>query len=417
MWDALHAGAVLTAIGWAKLVDRTRRLVLACVAATALLVARDAYTQVGGKIPKSLAANMQACTGDSQCDPTGIACAQQKVTGVCRGGYCVFNLDTSNTSCDCVAGAVKSCMLGCPAAPGNCNTGYMQCVAVSGSTTAAHWDTNNCVKSDGCPANGAVVACDTGNPACQHGKQTFSCTTGWSACICDPCGSDGKRCCDGGACGSDLICGSDNLCHPCGLAVGQPCCGDGSCRSPLTCGEGSRCVANDLLYCVDNDGDGFCTRQCVRATVGAAGPGWRSDCQGVKEDDRCDAWANVNPGQNEICDDLDNNCDGRCNENDVCGSPFLENYHAEYRPDQNGWLQGTRINIDRGGPCGARFTKGEAWARKTNGSPPDHSNCSAEWRHPNDPNDCSYHLHFGAKAGAWIECDVRVTRKLLPCRF
>ena len=69
------------------------------------------------------------------------------------------------------------------------------------------------------------------------------------------------------------------------------------------------CVGTPECDCTDADGDGYCSE--------ASGG---SDCN--------DSNSSVHPGASEICDDLDNDCDGLVDEGDVCGGTGPGDLHS-----------------------------------------------------------------------------------------
>ena len=107
--------------------------------------------------------------------------------------------------------------------------------------------------------------------------------------VCQPCNPSctvGEDMCSG-----DLIARCDDS-NGCAMILSPVSCSGGlSCRSGV-CTE----------VCLDLDNDGFAV-----------------DCDGVE--DCNDEHADVYPGAPEICDDLDNNCDTRVDENFVCNEP------------------------------------------------------------------------------------------------
>ena len=103
------------------------------------------------------------------------------------------------------------------------------------------------------------------------------------------------------------------------------------CEADSTCGcaDGYMEVAGNcelIVDCaIDNDGDGYAGScqtssegNCpIGATQMGAGTCGENDCQ--------DANSNINPGMQEICDGIDNDCDGQIDEtgNDSCSDPDL----------------------------------------------------------------------------------------------
>lgn len=251
-----------------------RLRILLVVAAAAVLAAcpKGILRPSTSKLPPGVRpfASAMPCTGDSQCDPSSIVCADPNVH-VCRNGTCQFAVNQANTSCLCFQNDIQSCTVSCAAADPSCKTGVHQCTA-SGASAAA-WGA--CVAPAGCPTDNTSRLCDTNDASCPRGTQTFTCASGWGACqkvspclncgasgqpccgnvacanglscqngSCQPCGSNGQRCCPGSACGDALFCAANGLCEPqsaCG-EPGQMCCSGGACDNGSMCGSDGNCA-------------------------------------------------------------------------------------------------------------------------------------------------------------------------------
>ena len=111
-----------------------------------------------------------------------------------------------------------------------------------------------------------------------------------------PC-AQGERRCDGA--GAFSVCAGNN--EGC-LDWGPPI----TCRGDLVCESGT---CSTPLTCEDNDGDGF-------------GNGAGCDVQDCDDND-----LQVNPDADERCNSLDDNCDGRTDENLSCASDFCATSH------------------------------------------------------------------------------------------
>ncbi len=131
---------------------------------------------------------------------------------------------------------------------------------------------------------GAAPAC--GNGKCEAGETSATCcldcacsagmTCLGGACT-PPCGGNGQTCCAGGACSPGLRCQS------------------GACRTPPTPG----------CSCRDVDGDSYYPSSCTDPLCPA-----RTDCN--------DNSASVRPGAAEVCNGVDDNCNGAIDEGDAC---------------------------------------------------------------------------------------------------
>ena len=221
------------------------------------------------------------CTVDS-CDPnTGCVFIDVSSGTACDDGNACTTVDVCNNG-SCI-GTPIACSDNNPCTVDSCDpdTG---CVFIDVSSGTACDDGNACTTGDVCN-NGSCVAgspivCSDNNP----------CTTD----SCDPntgCVfiyvSSGTACDDGNACTTDDVC-NNGSCS--GTAIN---CNDGDPCTLDSC-DGSGCKntpQSGTDYC-DDDGDGFSEVQ--------------GDCD--------DTDSNIYPNANEVCDGVDNDCDGQKDE-------------------------------------------------------------------------------------------------------
>jgi len=171
----------------------------------------------------------------------------------CGGDGCGGSCGSCTGTAQCISG---NCLTGCSTAPG-CHTSLANATAVTGYCASGrcyvcdngyHWNGSACISNclpDGC-----------------NGVCPFSCTT-----------------------------------------TEDPDCGSGGCCGDTTCGAGetvSNCPADCSVVCIDNDHDGYgspASTSCTHPEL---------DCN--------DNNANIHSGATEICDGLDNNCNGQADE-------------------------------------------------------------------------------------------------------
>jgi hypothetical protein len=150
-----------------------------------------------------------------------------------------------------------------------------------------------------------MVNCTTDTCAdgsCSHEPDDSLCADGTT---CDPVdGCPPRVCAADGECADGVICNGAELCTDMACAAGSPIdCNDGIACTSDRCDEAAR---GDCVHTTrDVDGDRFGDATCPE--VGGVPP---TDCN---DDD-----PDVNPDGVEVCNGLDDNCDGSCDEVGAC---------------------------------------------------------------------------------------------------
>jgi hypothetical protein len=278
----------------------------------------------------------------------------------CNDGNACTQVDTcQNGACTGQDPVVCAALDQCHAA-GTCNPATGQCSNPPVADGTACNDGNACTQTDTCQAG----ACTGGNPVvCAavdpcHVAGACNTTTGQCSSPAAPNGTacnDGNACtqvdtCQNGACtGQDpVVCAALDQCHAagaCNAVTGQcsnppvadgTACNDGNaCTQTDTC-QGGACAGGNPVVCAPLDAchvAGTCntaTGQCSNpAAPNGAPPGGGTACNtgllGVcaAGTTTCNGGAvvchqNVQPSP-EICDGLDNNCNGQVDEGDPGG--------------------------------------------------------------------------------------------------
>ncbi|MBN2495719.1 MAG: putative metal-binding motif-containing protein [Deltaproteobacteria bacterium] len=198
---------------------------------------------------------------------------------VCLGGLCTPMACSSDS--DCPAGQV--CW------DGICS-GAMACQADSDCPPGTICDAGLCVSAcEDLDGDGycSPADCDDFDPAVGPGMPEI-CFDGLD----NDCDGIIDENCNHLPCSSDMDCPAGQVC------INGRCNSDYACQSDSDCPLGMYCdaaTATCRVVCEDMDGDGYCAPY---------------DCD--------DADPSVGPGMPEICDGMDNDCDGEVDEN--CGS-------------------------------------------------------------------------------------------------
>lgn len=279
--------------------------------------------------------NTRACVADEDV-LDGEACPVQGgqcVRGECRSGECRVLSAEEGTPCvdgnrcteadrcrddgECRGTPVSCAHLSTECATGECNPGTGECRAVPQPDDTDCDDDRFCTVNDECQSGQCVGAdrdCSiAGNGVCIRGV----CDEETNGCIADATIENGSPCDDNSRCTGDGAC-LDGACQPgaaldCSHLTDQ--CNVGVCDPQAPAGD--PCVAQAVennTPCTDLDdactlGDTCQNGACVPGPApDADGDGHVTDACGGGDCD--DGEETVNPDADELCDGLDNDCDG-----------------------------------------------------------------------------------------------------------
>ena len=294
------------------------------------------------------AAGLQTCSGDgrgySPCLPTTTPSPD-----VCADGIDNDCDDTADEGCDCAPGASRTCVT---TLPGACSVGSQACTdglewgpctpTVTPLTETCDGLDNDCdgtADEEVCACTPfAPRACATSLPgSCSAGIQTCAGDgRGWNACIpsltptVDICGDGVDSDCDGSADeGCSCTAGASQSCLT-GLfgacSSGSQICNAGRTWSPCLPSAGpSSEICNGIDDDCDGnaDDDGVCTctvgasASCLTDLAGVCAGGTMTCVSGGRGFTACLPGAAGSP---EVCNGLDDDCDGTADE-DVCTCP------------------------------------------------------------------------------------------------
>lgn len=323
----------------------------------------DAYEAYLAVKPTVCVPSPEICDGiDNDCDDL----VDEDLTrqcGLSDTGICAFGTETCSAGnwvgCDAVYPANETCNLlddDCDGLTdedltensgtdiGECQVGVMECVIgfmtvtvpeIGPTPEVCDNKDNDC---DGTTDQNTQQCGATDVGACEYGTQTCSAGT-WESCI----GEIGPttETCNGldNDCDGTTDNGFPNLGDACSVGVGA-CEASGSYACTLD-GLGTECSAvsgtptNEICDGIDNDCDGVTDEGGVcEVCVDGDGDGYGNPASSIctyPELDCDDSNAEINPAATEVCDSLDNNCDEQVDEGGVCDVVITQCWSADYQ--------------------------------------------------------------------------------------
>jgi hypothetical protein len=139
-----------------------------------------------------------------------------------------------------------------------------------------------------------------GNGTCDAGETCANCSPDCGACCGNGACDNGENC---GSCPADCTVAADQTCCS-GIVQTGDCCGDADCTLPATCVE-HLCT---VVPCMDADGDGHGNPASGACTFP------QLDCN--------DGDPAIHPGATELCNGIDDDCDGVTD--DQCWTPSAD---------------------------------------------------------------------------------------------
>ncbi len=265
------------------------------------------------------------------CEFGTVTCVNGVYPATCKGGVAPAAADTcepgNDANCNDTANEGCTCtgdtQVECGNDTGACTKGKQTCSGgVLGMCTGGVQPTTNdtCLAADeandtncngqfrdGCECVGTDPAGNCGDAGC--GSRTCNGATGkWGACTgdgttlrCNPSSPDARQVCGANGAWVASACPAGSVCREDGEACKKV---DGQ-----TCATSSECDTGSCgSFYVDADGDGYRANATIAKFCGATKQGYVTAASNKGDDCKDDSGA-VNPGEGEVCDGIDNNCD------------------------------------------------------------------------------------------------------------
>jgi hypothetical protein len=263
----------------------------------------------GGRTCPASCMDSVACTTDF-CDTASGACMHTANDAMCpMGQHCSVLMGCVAGSCtsdmDCSDGnacnGTETCHVGAAGADARgCVAGMAPSCADTSDCTVDH-----CDPASGCVHTPNLALCDDRTDCTADSCGAMGCVHTPNNAVCNMGCLTGAMCVSGSGC----VGGTPSTCMP----DGNPCTSD-----PTMCDAASGTCLHPPR---DDDGDGY-------PIAVANGSGGRVMCPGGT--DCNDANAAVNPGATEVCNGVDDNCNGSVDEGGVCGGGAVaDNCSAE----------------------------------------------------------------------------------------
>ncbi len=247
-------------------------------------------------------------SGSSGCSKSGVDCNDNAsainpgATEVCGDGNDNDCDWTADENCQCSGNQTQQC--GPSTDTGACQYGIQTCSGGQwGNCTGAVYSTTEVCSNnldDDCDGQTDECSCSDGTAygQCSTTKPKY-CNNGTLVNQCSTCGcSSGQSCQSNGSC--QQVCSDGTSYGQCSTTKPKYCENGNLINkcSQCSCPSGQQCQSNgSCLTCTDSDGDGYYSQ---------GGNCGTADCN--------DSNANVHPGATEICNGIDDDCDGTTDE-------------------------------------------------------------------------------------------------------